>query len=157
MTGQPTGAEVLATTVPGVPWNGWYCAHHPPGEAFANDRTRDACWGCGNLKPMPSASVLTSIEKERPMSEFKPGDIVRLKSGGPQMTVESIDKKDGGLLCLWFDEGQLEDAVFESVALVPVTQTVSVGAGGAGGGTVGTETVMAGGGGSSGGVGGAGS
>ena len=55
------------------------------------------------------------------MSEFKPGDIVRLKSGGPQMTVESIDKKDGGLLCLWFDEGQLEDAVFESVALVPTT------------------------------------
>ena len=26
------------------------------------------------------------------MSEFKPGDIVQLKSGGPQMTVEQVGK-----------------------------------------------------------------
>jgi len=53
------------------------------------------------------------------MDEFKPGDIVRLKSGGPPMTIESLDKKDG-FLCLWFDEGQLEDAVLAAVVLVPV-------------------------------------
>jgi uncharacterized protein YodC (DUF2158 family) len=124
MTGQPTGAEVFATTLPGVPWNGWYCTHHPPGEALANDRTRDACWGCGNLKP---------IQKERPvMSEFKLGDIVRLKSGGPPMTVDEIDKKGGTAIiaCLWFDEGQLEDGEFSPAALVPASQTVSVGVGG---------------------------
>jgi uncharacterized protein YodC (DUF2158 family) len=33
--------------------------------------------------------------------EFKPGDIVRLKSGGPAMTVESMG--DDGINCVWFD------------------------------------------------------
>jgi uncharacterized protein YodC (DUF2158 family) len=56
---------------------------------------------------------------------FKPGDIVRLKSGGPSMTVESIDKKENGLLCLWFDEGQLEDAVFNDVVLVAAEEPVA--------------------------------
>ena len=113
MNGPVTESEILATTLPGAPWNGWYCKNHPHGEALANDRTRDACWGCGNFKP---------IEKEKPtMDEFKPGDIVRLKSGGPAMTVESFDKKDSGYLCLWFDEGQLEDSVISAVALVLVT------------------------------------
>lgn len=111
MTGKPTDAEVFATTLPRVPWNGWYCLNHPPGETLANARTRDRCWGCGTLKP---------IQKEEPsMEEFKPGDIVRLKSGGPPMTIESLDRKEGGFLCLWFDEGQLEDAVFAAVVLVP--------------------------------------
>lgn len=35
------------------------------------------------------------------MSQFSPGDRVRLKSGGPVMTVESV--VDGLVHCLWFD------------------------------------------------------
>ncbi|WP_071145766.1 YodC family protein [Bacteroides ihuae] len=39
-------------------------------------------------------------------NEFKTGDIVILKSGGPKMTVESIDmrygEKDAKVLCTWF-------------------------------------------------------
>jgi uncharacterized protein YodC (DUF2158 family) len=39
--------------------------------------------------------------------EFKKGDIVRLKSGGPKMTVEDVVEDMGGDLsvyCTWFDE-----------------------------------------------------
>ena len=38
-------------------------------------------------------------------SDFKPGDVVQLKSGGPLMTIETIEEYDEGIkaLCLWFD------------------------------------------------------
>ncbi|WP_417515814.1 YodC family protein [Minwuia sp.] len=42
-------------------------------------------------------------------SDIKPGDVVRLKSGGPDMTVTLIDKandwdKHQSAWCEWFDE-----------------------------------------------------
>jgi uncharacterized protein YodC (DUF2158 family) len=57
------------------------------------------------------------------MSEFKPGDIVRLKSGGPPMVVDEVEKKANIVIvaCLWFDEAQLEDGEFSPASLVPVT------------------------------------
>ena len=58
--------------------------------------------------------------------DFKPGDLVRLKSGGPAMVVEEIDKKDGSLMCLWFDDGQLESDTIASVALVAVESETPV-------------------------------
>lgn len=36
-------------------------------------------------------------------SELKPGDVVRLKSGGPSMTVRSVTN-NGNLRCAWFIE-----------------------------------------------------
>jgi uncharacterized protein YodC (DUF2158 family) len=33
---------------------------------------------------------------------FKEGDVVKLKSGGPKMTIERIDS-DQSALCIWFD------------------------------------------------------
>jgi len=48
--------------------------------------------------------------------EFKIGDKVTLKSGGPVMTVES-DEGSGRLLCTWFDgKKKLQDG-FDSRAL----------------------------------------
>ena len=38
------------------------------------------------------------------MSEFKAGDTVRLKSGGPLMTIKSADGLDDSILCEWFDK-----------------------------------------------------
>lgn len=51
------------------------------------------------------------------------GDIVRLKSGGPSMTVESIDDQ-GMVHCIWFNNGKglLAQRAFIAQALeaVPV-------------------------------------
>ena len=37
------------------------------------------------------------------MSEFKAGEVVELKSGGPLMTVERVTE-DGYVNCVWFNE-----------------------------------------------------
>ena len=41
-------------------------------------------------------------------NEIKIGDVVRLKSGGPKMTVASIvmGAKHNNARCLWFNEGE---------------------------------------------------
>lgn len=38
------------------------------------------------------------------MDEFKPGDLVRLKSGGPVMTVSEWDEDYEQFTCDWFDD-----------------------------------------------------
>ena len=48
-------------------------------------------------------------------SPLKIGDVVRLKSGGPEMTVAHIGKyahKDGAM-CVWFDGKKRVQEVFE--------------------------------------------
>jgi uncharacterized protein YodC (DUF2158 family) len=39
--------------------------------------------------------------------DFKPGDLVQLRSGGPRMTVQSIDKdpktQEDVVICTWFE------------------------------------------------------
>ena len=73
--------------------------------------------------------------------DFKIGDIVRLKSGGPPMTVDEVDKRAASqiIACLWFDGAQLEDGEFSPASLVLVTNeeaatgesyTVTLGKGG---------------------------
>jgi uncharacterized protein YodC (DUF2158 family) len=36
------------------------------------------------------------------MSDFKVGDIVQLKTGGPAMTITYIDEDSGEVTCKWF-------------------------------------------------------
>jgi uncharacterized protein YodC (DUF2158 family) len=53
------------------------------------------------------------------MANFKEGDVVQLKSGGPKMTVQKVTPQ--GLICVWFitEKGQqkLERATFPETSL----------------------------------------
>ena len=49
------------------------------------------------------------------MKQFTPGEIVRLRSGSPSMTVE---RTSGRLVdCAWFVDGQLRAGSFDADAL----------------------------------------
>ena len=57
------------------------------------------------------------------MPRFKSGDLVVLKSGGPSMTVDTVntdifdDNKITGVVCVWFVGEKLERVRFEQGAL----------------------------------------
>ena len=57
------------------------------------------------------------------MPHFKSGDLVVLKSGGPTMTVDTVntdifdDNKITGLLCVWFVGKKLERVRFDHRAV----------------------------------------
>jgi uncharacterized protein YodC (DUF2158 family) len=66
------------------------------------------------------------------MTALKPGDLVVLKSGGPVMTVDTVntdifdDSNVTGVLCAWFVGNKLERARFDRAAIVPApTQETS--------------------------------
>ena len=58
------------------------------------------------------------------MAEIKKGDQVQLKSGGPIMTVQSLDDYsaagiENGAMCVWFgDKNQPMEKVFDVETLV---------------------------------------
>lgn len=52
------------------------------------------------------------------MDDFKIGDLVHLKSGGPRMTVKSVDPKNGRVYCQWFAGNALNEDYFPKDALV---------------------------------------
>ncbi len=59
--------------------------------------------------------------------EFKEGDVVRLKSGGPPMTVEQIYDED--ISCVWFEKvGNKRVAQRESFRPVVLTPDSGMGA-----------------------------
>ena len=63
------------------------------------------------------------------MTVFKSGDLVVLKSGGPTMTVDTVntdifdDNKITGVLCAWFVGEKLERVRFDHAAIEPVQLT----------------------------------
>jgi uncharacterized protein YodC (DUF2158 family) len=50
---------------------------------------------------------------------FKVGDIVQLKSGGPDMTVQEDGYPAGNIWCQWFGGRKLERGEFPEDSLVP--------------------------------------
>ena len=63
--------------------------------------------------------------EEKHMAEhvIQIGDIVRLKSGGPKMTVENVGEYTGtknGAACTWFDEENKKTEIFDVRVLVKV-------------------------------------
>jgi uncharacterized protein YodC (DUF2158 family) len=57
--------------------------------------------------------------------KFKIGDIVKLKSGGPDMTVQRFDAAYVYYTCQWFAGKKLESGNFEEASLEPKTVGVS--------------------------------
>ena len=48
---------------------------------------------------------------------FNVGDAVRLKTGGPVMTVEAVDEKSTGVLCTWLAGGVRQHSRFKALTL----------------------------------------
>jgi uncharacterized protein YodC (DUF2158 family) len=64
------------------------------------------------------------------MAGIKVGDLVKLKSGGPTMTVEGPDDdvlKTGQVRCQWFSGSRLSRAIFHQDALVPDVAAPGIG------------------------------
>lgn len=53
---------------------------------------------------------------------FEPGDIVRLKSGGPKMTVEELNILTSKIDCHWFGGAKLQRGSFAPEQLEHVTE-----------------------------------
>lgn len=58
------------------------------------------------------------------MTDFKKGDVVKMLSGGPKMTIVDLGDYSGsglgpesGAKCQWFEKEKLKEAVFETAAL----------------------------------------
>jgi uncharacterized protein YodC (DUF2158 family) len=45
------------------------------------------------------------------------GQVVQLKSGGPLMTIGSVNDEEKAAFCLWFDEATLMKEIFPLVVL----------------------------------------
>lgn len=58
------------------------------------------------------------------MSEIKKGDEVKLKSGGPVMTVQDLGDYimgagiEDGVKCIWFEDKDVKERVFDAATLV---------------------------------------
>lgn len=50
-------------------------------------------------------------------NEYKPGDIVQLKSGGPPMTVSRVGIDGEGYWCTWFKGASKESSHFDEETL----------------------------------------
>lgn len=72
---------------------------------------------------------ITSVGWRRPMvSDLKKGDVVKLRSGGPNMTVQGLDDYtmscgiEDGVNCVWFEGNKQHSEVFDRAVLVKVDQ-----------------------------------
>ena len=70
---------------------------------------------------MGSKTINLNWEKIK-MNEFKVGDIVQLKSGGPKMTIEEISEMDNSYCCKWFAGSKLQEGFFAASALIRVEE-----------------------------------
>jgi uncharacterized protein YodC (DUF2158 family) len=57
-----------------------------------------------------------------PTLPFKVGDIVRLKTGGPEMTVEAVDMKGPDVICTWVAETVRRRGRFKALLLQKVEE-----------------------------------
>jgi uncharacterized protein YodC (DUF2158 family) len=72
--------------------------------AVHRERTRRADANDFALYDIAILAMQLSEKANMPEQQFKPGDIVSLRSGGPRMTVATIDGQSA--LCEWFSDDQ---------------------------------------------------
>ena len=80
-----------------------------PGTLLDGSRQNDEA----STEPTPKKGLLDR--------KFSKGDLVRLKSGGPVMTVDKTEEllcAKTGVLCKWFDGSQLQSGLFEHTSLL---------------------------------------
>ena len=78
----------------------------------------DKCW-CLHEK-LGSFSIFDRLAWEDGMTtEIQVGDVVKLKSGGPAMTVTAIDKTSKKAFCEWFESAEQHQGTFVLAALEP--------------------------------------
>ncbi|HEY6350346.1 MAG TPA: DUF2158 domain-containing protein [Candidatus Angelobacter sp.] len=65
-----------------------------------------------------SSAVLIVVTFRYVMTQWKVGDIVKLKSGGPAMTVSEL--ADSQVWCMWFEGTEQKQAIFPVDALESV-------------------------------------
>jgi uncharacterized protein YodC (DUF2158 family) len=53
---------------------------------------------------------------------FKKGDLLVLKSGGPEMTAAGDEVAEQNLLCTWMDGSKVMEREFDPALLVPVNR-----------------------------------
>lgn len=56
------------------------------------------------------------------MDEIRPGDVVQLRSGGPNMTVTAVEDHYGtpSAWCVWFEKNKNHNGTFALVAVKKV-------------------------------------
>jgi len=58
------------------------------------------------------------------MAQFNVGDVVRLKSGGPRMTIDrqNVGSNSENVVCLWFDGTKRTEGAFHPQTLSAVKE-----------------------------------
>ena len=60
-------------------------------------------------------TLVVKLERLEGYKMFKAGNIVRLKSGGPKMTVDKVNNSK--ISCVWFKDEHLKTAIFRKDTL----------------------------------------
>ena len=63
------------------------------------------------------------------MEQLQRDDMVQLKSGGPKMTILSLDGSSGEALCIWFEGKNRKEEIFDVSRLRKVYQRKPTGLG----------------------------
>jgi uncharacterized protein YodC (DUF2158 family) len=53
---------------------------------------------------------------------FKVGDVVRLKTGGPEMTVEAVEARSPDVICTWLAQTMRRHGRFKALLLQKVEE-----------------------------------
>jgi uncharacterized protein YodC (DUF2158 family) len=92
----------------------------PPLFSLASSPTQSRPGVPGSVKDFSKSQIGVSMA-----APYQVGDVVELKSGGPNMTVESCDDQE--VVCIWFSKDETKRGVFPNNAVKKVGGWTGVG------------------------------